>query len=168
MAWLSGCERSDPRSSQARDLLVRAVRRAGGGNDRRALGARSAWRSADAAGQSGSHRLTTSPLRRDVRDCAGSELLVRIPVLPLPLAFWLGVALLVAGGSLALWGQRTMRLAGTNVNPNLPTTRIVSSGPFRFSRNPLYLALTLLYLGLALAVNNLWALFALVPLLSVL
>jgi protein-S-isoprenylcysteine O-methyltransferase Ste14 len=90
-----------------------------------------------------------------------------IPILPLPIAFWLGIALLVAGGSLAFWGQRTMRRAGTNVNPTRPTTAIVTSGPFRVSRNPLYVALTLLYLGLAFAVNSLWPALALVPLLLV-
>ena len=44
-----------------------------------------------------------------------------------------------------------MSAAGTNVNSSLPTTAIVTSGPFRISRNPLYLALNLLFLGLTLA-----------------
>jgi protein-S-isoprenylcysteine O-methyltransferase Ste14 len=60
-----------------------------------------------------------------------------------------------------------MRAAGTNINPVLPATAIVTSGPFRFSRNPLYLSLTLLYLGLALSFNTWWGIVVLVPLLIV-
>ena len=60
-----------------------------------------------------------------------------------------------------------MHAAGTNVNPALPTTATVASGPFRFSRNPLYLALTLLYLGLTLAFNTWWGIVVLVPVLII-
>ena len=60
-----------------------------------------------------------------------------------------------------------MEAAGTNINPALPATTIVSSGPFRFSRNPLYLCLTLMYLGLTLAVNTWWGIAVLVPLIIV-
>jgi protein-S-isoprenylcysteine O-methyltransferase Ste14 len=66
---------------------------------------------------------------------------------------------------IALWGRSALLAAGTNVNPSLPTTAIVTSGPFRFSRNPLYMALTLLYFGLTLAVNTWWGIVVLVPLL---
>ncbi len=64
-----------------------------------------------------------------------------------------GVLLILAGVSLAVWGRRTMVRAGTNVNPKLPATTLVVTGPFRYVRNPLYTALSLLYAGLALAVN---------------
>ena len=60
-----------------------------------------------------------------------------------------------------------MRATGTNVDPTLPTTAIVVSGPFRFSRNPLYLALTLVYSGLTLAFNVWWGVVVLIPLLAV-
>jgi protein-S-isoprenylcysteine O-methyltransferase Ste14 len=60
-----------------------------------------------------------------------------------------------------------MEAAGTNINPALPATTIVTSGPFRYSRNPLYCALTLLYLGLTLAVNTWWGVVLLFPLLIV-
>lgn len=93
--------------------------------------------------------------------------LLPLPVLEQGVAFWLGVALLLVGLGIALWGQGTMRAAGTNVNPSEPTTAIVTGGPFKFSRNPLYVALMLLYLGLSLAVNTWWGFFAVVPLLVV-
>jgi protein-S-isoprenylcysteine O-methyltransferase Ste14 len=88
-----------------------------------------------------------------------------LPVLRQAWAFWLGIALLALGGGIAFWGQRAMRAAGTNVNPTKPATALVTSGPFRFSRNPLYLALTLLFLGLSLAVNTWWGFIVLGPLL---
>jgi protein-S-isoprenylcysteine O-methyltransferase Ste14 len=93
--------------------------------------------------------------------------LLPLRVLEQSVAFWLGVALLLVGAGIGVWGQRTMGAAGTKVNPSEPTTAIVTGGPFRFSRNPLYVALTLLYLGLSLAVNTGWGFFALVPLLLV-
>jgi protein-S-isoprenylcysteine O-methyltransferase Ste14 len=78
-----------------------------------------------------------------------------------------GVALAALGIGIAVWGRRTMVAAGTNVRPTQPATTIVTSGPFRFSRNPLYCALTLLYLGLTAIVNTWWGVIVLVPLLVV-
>ena len=90
-----------------------------------------------------------------------------MPIFGHAVALWLGLALLVPGIGMAAWGIRTMQAAGTNVNPALPTTAIVKSGPFRFSRNPLYLALMLLYLGLTLAFNTWWGIVLLVPVLII-
>ena len=61
-----------------------------------------------------------------------------------------------------------MKRAGTNIRPDQPTLAIVSDGPFRFTRNPLYLALTGLYLSVTLLVDALWPLLSLVPALAVL
>ncbi len=60
-----------------------------------------------------------------------------------------------------------MEQAKTNVNPSLPATTLVTDGPFRFSRNPMYLARTLLYVGLGLLANSLAVLLTAVPLLMV-
>jgi protein-S-isoprenylcysteine O-methyltransferase Ste14 len=78
-----------------------------------------------------------------------------------------GLVLLALGGALAAWGRRTMLRAGTNVNPASPAKALVVSGPFVFSRNPLYVARTLLYLGLAFAMNTSWPLVTLLPLLGI-
>lgn len=51
---------------------------------------------------------------------------------------------------------RTMRRAGTSPNPGTATTAIVSQGPYRFSRNPIYLAFTLLYIGITAVRNARW------------
>ncbi len=92
-----------------------------------------------------------------------------VPVRPLPSlpARLLGAVLLVGGGALVKWGVNSMRRAGTNVRPDQPATTIVVDGPFRFTRNPLYLGLTGLYAGVALLVDALWPLVLLVPLLVI-
>lgn len=56
-------------------------------------------------------------------------------------------------------GFRTMRQAGTTIDPRQPVTTVVTSGPFRYTRNPLYLSLALLYSGIALFVNSAWPMF---------
>jgi protein-S-isoprenylcysteine O-methyltransferase Ste14 len=87
---------------------------------------------------------------------------------PLPIvdrAVWpAGLALVALGVGIALWGRRTMRAAGTNINPGRPATTIVTAGPFRFSRNPLYMSLFTVFLGLTIAVNTWWGIVMLVPL----
>ena len=90
-----------------------------------------------------------------------------MPIFGHAVALWPGLALGVLGVGIAIWGRRMMQVAGTNINPALPTTAIVTSGPFRFSRNPLYLAATLLYLGLTLAFNTWWGIVVLVPFLII-
>ncbi len=81
--------------------------------------------------------------------------------------FWVGTTLAVLGVAIALWGRSTMHAAGTNISPLKPANEIVTTGPFRFTRNPLYLGMTLLYLGLILIANTWWGMICLVPLLVV-
>ncbi len=67
-------------------------------------------------------------------------------------------------GSVALFiaSVRTFRAAGTPVPGNRPTTMVVRHGPYRFSRNPIYLAFSLLQMGIALWVSSLWVVGTLV------
>jgi protein-S-isoprenylcysteine O-methyltransferase Ste14 len=92
---------------------------------------------------------------------------VPVRILPANIATCMGLALLASGAALATWSRRTMQGAGTNVHPALPATALVMAGPFRFSRNPMYLARTLLYLGLGCLLNALWVLALLAPLLLI-
>src|ERR1051326_1326617 len=63
---------------------------------------------------------------------------------------WLAVVLGVAGVALGVWGERTFHAAGTEVMPASATNKkVVSSGPFRFTRNPMYAGLVLIALGIA-------------------
>ncbi len=71
-----------------------------------------------------------------------------------------GTAVLVAT-ALFLSAVRTFRTAGTPVPGNRPTTTIVRTGPYRYSRNPIYLSFSLLQLGVAFWVNSLWLLVTL-------
>ena len=87
-----------------------------------------------------------------------------IPLLPSPSARTIGVILAVAAGAQAFWATRIMKRAGTNVRPSQPTTAIVAAGPYRYTRNPMYLSLCLLYLGLSLLINGVLPVFFLVPL----
>ena len=80
----------------------------------------------------------------------------------------LGAILILAGLAIALLGALALRRAGTAIPPNRPTTELVTDGPFRWSRNPLYLALTLIYAGVGLIADDLWILVLLVPLLLLL
>ena len=66
---------------------------------------------------------------------------------------WIGGSVALLSAVLAKWGDHTMRRAGTNIKPTEPTITIVQDGPFRFSRNPLYISLTLFYVGVALIFN---------------
>ena len=89
------------------------------------------------------------------------------PIVAPNVAAGIGLTLLCIGAVLAVWSRRTMEGASTNVNPSLPATTLVIIGPFQFSRNPMYLARTLLYLGLGFLANALSVVLALVPLLVV-
>ena len=73
-----------------------------------------------------------------------------------------GTAVLVAV-ALFLSAVRTFRTAGTPVPGNRPTTTIVRTGPYRYSRNPIYLSFSLLQLGVACWVNSFWLLVTLMP-----
>lgn len=78
-------------------------------------------------------------------------------------AAWLGGAIFALGFALAIWAIATIRKAGTRVQTDRPTTTIVSSGPYRFTRNPIYAGMFLGQIGLAVGFNSLWLLATLVP-----
>jgi len=84
---------------------------------------------------------------------------------PLPIfsgaAFWPGLALVALAVGLLIWGRQTLVTGGTNVDPSLPSTAVVTSGPYRFSRNPLYMGLAVVYLGLTLALDTWWGIILL-------
>ncbi len=90
-------------------------------------------------------------------------------VWPVPLApTGARFALRVLGGVLvALWvvlivaAVRAFHRAGTHVIPTRPATTVVMSGPYRFTRNPMYLGLTLLYLAVTVLANAFWPLLLL-------
>jgi protein-S-isoprenylcysteine O-methyltransferase Ste14 len=76
--------------------------------------------------------------------------------LPRGIAVPVGSALVVAAIALFLHSVATFRAAGTPVPGNRPTTAVVSSGPYGFSRNPIYVAFSVLQLGVAAWMNSAW------------
>ncbi len=69
-----------------------------------------------------------------------------------------GVALIVIGLLLSIGVMRAFGNAGTAVPPYRPTTRLVSTGLYRYTRNPDYIGQTLVYVGIALLANSWWPL----------
>jgi protein-S-isoprenylcysteine O-methyltransferase Ste14 len=77
--------------------------------------------------------------------------------------------ILVAGGlGLAIAARQRFTAAGTNVNPRQPALAFVAEGPYRLTRNPMYLGMNAVYLGLSLAFDSVWNLVLFVPLILVL
>jgi len=75
----------------------------------------------------------------------------------------LGWILLGAGFAFGLTAAATFRRSGTPVNPYKPVLQIVAHGPFRLTRNPMYLGFSTLFLGGAALVNSLWLLLLFPP-----
>lgn len=84
-----------------------------------------------------------------------------MPVAVLPgaystLALILGLPVCCLSAAIALSGILAFRRAGTNIEPHKPSLVLVGDGPYRFTRNPMYLGLILLLLGLSLVFSLDW------------
>ena len=76
---------------------------------------------------------------------------------------WLGPLIILCAVGLFLRSVREFRAAGTSVRGIERSSTVVRTGPYRFSRNPIYLSFILLMVGLAVWVNSVWLLVTLVP-----
>lgn len=72
-----------------------------------------------------------------------------------------GCAVVALGIAVLAAAMRSFASVGTPVPTWQPTVALASSGPYRWSRNPIYLGLTAVYFGIALAADCAWALIAL-------
>ena len=90
----------------------------------------------------------------------GAHRLLPIRLWPDPTAIEgrLGWGLLVAGVLLAVSAAYLFRRAGTTPNPSKPTSALVIRGPYRFTRNPMYVGMAVLYVGGSLLLNDPWPL----------
>lgn len=86
---------------------------------------------------------------------------IKMKRMPRRVTRMLGASLIGAAALLVLSAFRLMRQAGTEVDPTQPTTALVVKGPFQFTRNPIYLSLSLAYSGIAMLINTLWAILIL-------
>ena len=78
-----------------------------------------------------------------------------------------GVGLAASGIAVAVAAFRRFQAVGTNIPTWQPTTALATDGIYRLSRNPIYLGLTMIYAGIAVALASFWPLLLLVPLLAV-
>ena len=88
----------------------------------------------------------------------------------IPVAGWgRGMAAMLVGAAIILvaFALREFKRAGTSPKPHKPTQAIVTSGPFRFTRNPIYVSFTLVQAAIALAAASGWILALLAPVLLV-
>lgn len=74
-----------------------------------------------------------------------------------------GVVLLAIALALIIWSVVVMSQAGTTPNPTRPTTALITHGPFRLTRNPMYLAWELIVVGVGLFANAPWVVLMAVP-----
>ena len=75
----------------------------------------------------------------------------------------LGGSLIALAVLLFLLAAREMQKARTPIPAYRPTTAIVPTGPYRYSRNPIYLSFTLLHLGLGIWADSVWLLAVMIP-----
>ncbi len=78
------------------------------------------------------------------------------PLVPRRLARLVGWPLLISGIALNAWFIVTMRQTHTPIDPRKPVRHVVTTGPFRLSRNPGYTSFALIYMGVASLVNTRW------------
>jgi protein-S-isoprenylcysteine O-methyltransferase Ste14 len=84
-----------------------------------------------------------------------------LPFLPRGAERTLGWPLLGGGLMLNGWFLRKIRQADVPIRTDKPVPRLTTEGPFRYTRNPSYLALAMIYAGIAALRNSLWAILLL-------
>lgn len=98
---------------------------------------------------------------------AGLDWLIPLPLLDPGVGREPGIVLIALGLAVILWCGALFIRAGTAIEPYKPSTAIVSSGPYRFSRNPIYVALTAMSVGIGIWANSAWMLGLILPTLVV-
>ena len=94
------------------------------------------------------------------------DYLFPVPLLPNRIQYLVGFAVIAVSGLIMPFVLLEFRKFRTNFNPRKATTTIITTGPYRFSRNPSYLALTLIYISVGIAADSIWILGLLIPALA--
>jgi protein-S-isoprenylcysteine O-methyltransferase Ste14 len=90
------------------------------------------------------------------------------PALQRPYAVALGIALMLFAFAIAFAAVRELNAFGTPVDIRKPVTELVTSGPFHISRNPIYLGMVLLSVGVAFVADSIWILIVTIALVLIL
>lgn len=93
----------------------------------------------------------------------GLDFLWPIPLLPQAIQFGVGFTIIVASFLLVGLAFMKFRRSGTSIDYRKPTTGIIATGPFAYSRNPVYVGMTMLMGGIAIAVDSPWILAMAIP-----
>ncbi len=97
----------------------------------------------------------------------GADALWPAALLPQGPRYAAAAAAIALGLALGFSAFRQFRRHNTPIKPHEPSTALITAGPYRYSRNPIYLALSLVYAGIGIAADGPWILALLVPLLIV-
>ena len=98
---------------------------------------------------------------------AGLDYLWPAPFVPAGVQYPVGLGAAALGLLGVALSFRLFRRAGTHVEPYKPTEALIMTGPYRFSRNPIYVSMSLLYVGIAVLLDSLWVVALLIPTLVV-
>ncbi len=80
-------------------------------------------------------------------------------LLPSPLRYWIGGAIVIVSGLVfGVWPAKQFQQSGQDVKPWTSTPEIVVSGPYRFTRNPMYLMMLLVCFGFSIILDEAWVL----------
>ncbi len=76
---------------------------------------------------------------------------------------YVGVVIAISGIYMIVWVSRTFRRAKTNIQPWKPTTKVISTGFYAYSRNPVYVGFCFVPVGIGVFLNNFWILVSFIP-----
>ncbi|MEM9343058.1 MAG: isoprenylcysteine carboxylmethyltransferase family protein [Pseudomonadota bacterium] len=101
------------------------------------------------------------PIAFAIAVIASYGLYLLVPVgFPVPLGLWIGLVLFAIAFAVGAAGAGLFLRIGTPISPHKSPEKLVTAGIYKFTRNPMYLALTLTLFSLALIFSNTWAAFA--------
>jgi protein-S-isoprenylcysteine O-methyltransferase Ste14 len=93
----------------------------------------------------------------------GMDFLIPVPILPNQVQYALGGTILVGSFLIMPFVLSRFRRAKTTFDARKGATALITTGPYRYTRNPSYISLTMLQLGIGIAADNIWVLAGLVP-----
>ena len=93
----------------------------------------------------------------------GLDYLWPLPLLPRPMQYTVGFMLVVMGFVLFGWALKAFSDSKTSIDHRKPTRAIITGGPFRISRNPVYVSMTICFVGIAVTVDSIWILLMALP-----
>lgn len=76
---------------------------------------------------------------------------------------YIGVVVIILGICIVILARRSFKRAETSIEPWRPTTKIVSTGIFSYSRNPIYVAFCFISIGIGAFFNSIWILLSFIP-----